>query len=127
MTTITKVMQVGTSDCERACVATYFGVRLDEVPDLAGKDWEDVLREWLHRRGMNFFTATVESEAVFRRVFSRGMVIAGGISSRGNHHAVIYLDGELWHDPWPDGSGIERIDDVDVFFPLVPAGAEVRP
>lgn len=122
-----KVMQVGTDDCERACVATYFGVSLEDVPDLARNDWEDVLREWLRGRGMNFFTATVESEAVFRRVFSRGMVLVGGISNRGNRHAVLYLDGELWHDPWPDGSGIKRINDVDVFFPLLPIDAkEVR-
>lgn len=75
-----KVMQAGTDDCERACVATYFGVSLEDVPDLARNDWEDVLREWL-----------------------RG------------------------HDPWPDGSGIKRIDEVDVFFPLLPIDAkEVR-
>jgi hypothetical protein len=28
------------------------------------------------------------------------------------------LDGEQWHDPHPEGSGIVHIECVDVFFPL---------
>lgn len=34
--------------------------------------------------------------------------IVYGISYRDDSHACIYRDGELWHDPHPDGTGLER-------------------
>lgn len=112
-----RVMQRTGDDCMRACVATYLGVDYEQVPELSGANWSDVLRDWLAPRGLGFFSATVGHDA-FQDVFCKATVIVAGKSPRGILHAVIYRDGKLWHDPHPEGGGIESVQDVDVIFPL---------
>lgn len=53
----------------------------------------------------------------------RGFAIGSGTSPRGHHHAVIVLDGKLWHDPHPSRAGIECIEEFEVVIPLVDSPA----
>jgi hypothetical protein len=53
----------------------------------------------------------------------RGFAIGSGTSPRGHHHAVIVLDGKLWHDPHPSRAGIECIEEYEVIIPLADSPA----
>lgn len=104
-----------------ACVASILEVELDDLPDLfercciqredgtfweGGEYWMDVLKE-----GVESFGWTVmwrESNDIF----PTGYAIAGGPAGRAFNdagedvgHCVIFLDGEMVHDPHKDKSG----------------------
>lgn len=49
----------------------------------------------------------------------KGYAIASGMSPRGVKHAVIVKDGELWHDPHPDGGGITGVYEYEICAPLI--------
>lgn len=115
-----KVMQRESDDCMRACLATYFSTPLEYVPDLRDDVWMQQVREWIRPRGLGFVTIAVPNEDVFRESFSEGLLIVAGPSARGVPHAVIYLDGKLWHDPHPSSSGIQGVDQADFFYRLSP-------
>jgi hypothetical protein len=53
----------------------------------------------------------------------RGFAIGSGTSPRGHHHAVIVLDGKLWHDPHPSRAGIPEFESYEVVIPLVDSPA----
>lgn len=112
-----RVMQRAHNDCMRACVATLFAVSLDDVPDLHEGDWIKTLREWSSERGFTFLSSTIGNDT-FHEQCSRGTFIVAGKSPRGVTHAVIYRDGKLWHDPHPEGGGIEKVEAVDLFVPF---------
>lgn len=117
-----KVMQVARDDCMRACLATYFGLTLAEVPGLETEQWHHEVRDFAHARGLGYVTIKVPNEEVFRESFSGGFLICTGESARGMRHAVIYKDGELWHDPHPGSTGIKAVEQVDFFYLLNPPG-----
>ena len=113
-------MQVERDDCMRACLATYFSVPLADVPILRDDEWMQQVRDWVRPRGLGFITIAVPNEAVFRERFSEGLLIVSGPSARGVDHAVLYLDGKLWHDPHPSGAGIQGVMQADFFYALSP-------
>lgn len=47
-----------------------------------------------------------------------GFAIGSGTSPRGFHHAVIVLNGAVWHDPHPSRAGIEAIAEYEVIIPI---------
>ena len=116
-----RVMQANGGDCMRACVASLFNIALSEVPDLSDHGWQTELREWARPRGYGFVTIECPNEDVFRDSFSDGFLIVAGQSARDRLHAVIYKDGKLWHDPHPASTGIDRVRQVDFFYPLLPS------
>lgn len=115
-----RVMQNGNDDCMRACLATYFSCALNDTPTLNSNNWIQEVREWVRAKGFGFVTIAVPNEDVFKETFSDGFLIVSGKSRRGRDHAVIYKDGELWHDPYSFqlSSGIEKVEQVDFFYPL---------
>ena len=115
-----KVMQSGPDDCMRACLATYFGCALEDVPELQSSEWTAQVRQFARKRGFGYVTIAVPNEDVFKEAFSSGMLIVSGKSARERLHAVIYKDGALWHDPHPDSDGIKAVEQADFFYPLVP-------
>lgn len=115
-----KVMQDTPDNCMRACLASYFGCSIAETPPLLAKDWMQEIREWVRPRGLGFVTIAVPTEEVFKTAFSGGYLIVSGKSKRGRAHAVIYKDGQLWHDPHPESSGIDCVEQVDFFYSLSP-------
>jgi len=122
-----KVMQREDDDCMRACLATYFGVPIEDVPVLRDGVWMKQVRDWVRPRGLGYVTVQMPSQAVFKEAFSDGLVICGGPGVRsGVPHAVIYLDGKLWHDPHASGTGIQGVEHVDFFYSLAPRSDSTR-
>lgn len=112
-------------NCQSACLATLLGVPLNEIPNFAqfaeeiGDDEAyQAQTKWLNERGWGILTVVRWQSLPWPP--RHGYFIAGGVSPRGIRHAVIYKDGQLWHDPHPDGGGIASVDDIDFLYPLNP-------
>lgn len=118
-------------NCLAACVASLFGLPLDEVPnfndwenDPAKGGWWNYLCVWSAHRGLLpvYFHVShpggVAKQEWYHWV-KDAVVIAGGPSPRHPEprfaHAVLYKDGNLIWDPHPDNTGISRVDDVTMF------------
>lgn len=109
-------------NCQSACLAMMLGCDLEAVPnfnELYGHDADEYakqLQSWLMDRGLWIITFIPWQGVPWPP--RHGYYIAGGTSARDLRHAVIYKDGRLWHDPHPDGIGIEEVTDFDLILPL---------
>jgi hypothetical protein len=97
-----------------ACVASLLEVGLDECPDLyehekRGREWWPVLNEFLRGHRMSAFFTVGTAPA--------GYAIGNGLGPRGLAHSCVVLDGEIVHDPVPEGGGLCCIDS---YIELVP-------
>ncbi len=115
-------------NCFSACLAMMLGLTISEVPNFCeapgfdedpGPAFMRAFHVWLNVRGWGHITMNAEG-MLFRRYFSKGYVIAAGMTARGMLHSVIYKDGELWYDPHPSHIGIHAVLEVDLLFPLEP-------
>ena len=124
-----RIMQTVFGDrgnCYSACIAMMLGIELEQVPHWAADfpanekaDSTKMLRaanEWMAQRGLQIVTVVVGG--LLPWMMPKGFYIAAGFTSRGTNHAVIYKDGELWHDPHPEGKGVENVDEIDFILPL---------
>jgi len=117
-------------NCKSACLAMMLGVSLDDVPNFLKTRFADkdeqvaILAElnWLHLLGWHTVTMSAAGP-FFKKFFSIGYIIAAGMSVRGGGlwHACVYKDGNLWHDPHPDRTGLVAVQHVDIIYPLVPS------
>lgn len=98
-------------NCLQAAVASLLDLPLDEVPHFVGDDWASggerhwwtEWRHWCGDRGL-----TVRSEEPRPGEY----YLASGPSPRdpeNRGHVVVYRDGELVHDPHPDGTGVVEV------------------
>jgi len=118
-----KIMQTEfgkNGNCQSACLAMMLGLELSDVPNFSALDCDDngkykAQGDWLRERGLCIVTI-VKWQALPWPI-RYGFYIAGGVSPRGFRHSVIYKDGELWHDPYPEGGGIEDVQDIDLILP----------
>lgn len=125
-----KVMQTVTGlggNCEGAVLATLLGLELENIPSFwseSGKEnpkcpiegglYQDRLNSFLKPFGYRSvslgFNEPSEDSARWVQDISKGAIdvplAVAGISPRGYMHSVIYLNGELWHDPHPEGGGV---------------------
>ena len=102
-------------NCLQAALASYLDLPLAEVPhfvqdehDHPGEpEWDSWAREcqWLRARGLHVVLGDPEPGEY---------ALASGPSprSKGIYHIVINLDGQLAHDPHPDGTGLLEVQDV---------------
>ena len=108
-------------DCLRACLASMFEMRYQEVPQFGGegtpeetegRGWKQDLdlAEWLEKRGMGFLRLPEVSKQLAKNKSARlpwGIAIAEGPSPRGNWvHACVYdcrdkANPVRLHDPHP--------------------------
>ena len=125
-----KIMQtkfgVG-GNCQSATIATLLGIQIDEVPDFwDGCDMEDpdhtnVQNGRIYNNNFNAFLnkfgltsislgLDVGDHTEWVQEISTSMqgvpLLVNGLSPRGYMHSVIWMDGELWHDPHPEGGGV---------------------
>ena len=128
-----KVTQTQTGpdgNCQSACLSMLLGIPLADIPNftLAGDDDAcfAAQQKWLAERGWGIVTIGAKGP-FFKKWFGKGYTLAGGTSPRGLPHAVIYKDGELWHDPHPDGTGITEVTEVDILWPLNPSAWAILP
>ncbi|WP_151778484.1 hypothetical protein [Acinetobacter brisouii] len=124
-----KVMQTITGlggNCEGATIATLLGLNLEDVPSF----WDSItpnnpthndadiyqknVKSFLAKYGFTILNLGVDSNPseqdkkwvvdISKALGVKHLV--AGISPRGHMHSVIYENGELWHDPHPDGGGV---------------------
>lgn len=101
-------------NCLAACVASILEWPLWAIPAFEdarrGMHMNQLLEEWLELIGYEFEWRDGD-------LFERGeYYIASGKSPRGVYHAVVYLDGELVHDPHPLGGGVASVERVYRIF-----------
>ena len=125
-----KVMQTKLGlggNCEGATIATLLGLELSEIPDFwegidklnpeapgAGVLYQDNINYFLRRHGYRMLNLGVTKDPTEQDInwvidISKHLGIkhiVAGISPRGYMHSVIYENGELWHDPHPEGGGV---------------------
>lgn len=125
-----KVMQTITGlggNCEGATIATLLGLNIEDVPsfwegidikttdtDESGVIYQENLNSFLRQHGYRMLNLGVTKNpkaqdinwviGVSKAIGAKHLV--AGISPRGHMHSVIYENGELWHDPHPEGGGV---------------------
>ena len=105
-------------NCLAACLASLLDLPLWMVPpfeDMFGrKDHWDRPDEWLERV-FNLEMVRVGGHPVEELP---EFYIACGPGKRGVHHAVIYSNGVLVHDPHPSGDGILSVETCEYLEPM---------
>ncbi len=116
------------ADCFMACIASVTELPLEGLPKLHeaegdGKNWWAVTKAALLEKGWLIINHNVNRPE--DQIKPHGVAIAGGDSPRGAchedgsniGHAVVMSDGMLFHDPFPDGGGLDG--DPDVWYFLI--------
>lgn len=104
----------GEGNCFQACVASLLELRLDLVPHFCegeNDNWYMDLEEWLKGYNLAPLMVQVKGCPSLDHVYS----IASGPAARGLKHSVVYKGNELAHDPHPDKTGIDEVEDF-IFF-----------
>lgn len=119
-------------DCDRASVASILEMDVEDVPHFY-EGWDgksDTLdmwvarREWLRSQGWDIIPMAVwgdDPEAALGVLegtsYDDRYFLFIGLSPRGTNHTVVAANGEIVHDPHPDGGGIVGPLDVnDEYF-----------
>lgn len=111
----TKVGDVG--NCVAACYATLLNADIDEIPDLVGTGNQHAAEvAMLADKGLGLVRIWLPKDRRTMEQALDGMMMAdgvpymlSGISPRGIGHRVIGMDGRLYHDPHPDGGGVNDV------------------
>lgn len=120
--TLRKVMQ-RPNGCWAACISTLTGIPLDEFPAVPDDAREEAWWDEHGTRLRNEITAVLRKHG-WRKESTwydcpRGFAMAYGQSPRGFDHAVVVKDGELWHDPHPEGGGILDVQQYEILVPII--------
>lgn len=114
-------------NCVSACVATFLGLPLSEVPHFiehgeainTSEGTEDRSAWWAMTVG--FMAGHAGLWPVFldrlEDALPHETLFVAGKGKRGVLHQVLYRDGELWHDPHPDRSGVVAIEEILAWRP----------
>ena len=90
-------------NCFATVVACFLDTDIDKVPpveDIMQEDhWVSVMTGFLNAHGW-------EWDSLDGHLENNEYYIVVGQSDRGNPHCCIYLNGELYHDPHPDQTGL---------------------
>lgn len=114
------VMQEGTDDCLRACLASILELPLHEVVDTSPPPGEiegqsswsqwNLVNGWLRERGWALWRIDGDHLKMMHTMAGPrlwpnppGPYIGSGESPRGGFHAVVMHLGEIVHDPHPKG------------------------
>jgi len=105
-------------NCLQACVASILELELEDVPNFmeAGDDWADEYGRFMFRFGLQLLT--LDRDALLRQDvwWPGGYHIISGDSPRGDwQHSVVGYEGEMVHDPHPEGGGLVEPHSFDVF------------
>jgi hypothetical protein len=135
-------MEPGKGNCFSACLATYLGLHLDEVPNFREKtrnslEYLNEVQNWLKQFDIYALVVRMDTEELsFYPVPDGVIVIAGGKSPRfgdiGIKHACLGrmaggYNFELIHDPYPGGTGFEKPEDITSLWFLIDFNISDRP
>lgn len=119
-----RVMQTRTGfpdgNCLAACLASIFEIDIESVPDFGvGPEWYDKFTAFMLDR-FGLVPIDVDYDTL---VFQpKGFHIINGRSPRltGRHHAIVGLDGDAVHDPFPGGnSELAEITSLTLFVKVI--------
>lgn len=123
----------GTGNCLAACIASILELPLEEVPNPHTPDWQAIWRDWLRRRGLSLLTWEIpedytswSEEELRAHLPGYCMVAVDSPRFAGKLHSVVTFDGQVVHDPHPDGLA-DHYDfrEVDLLIALDPRLAMV--
>jgi len=108
-------------NCQSAVLAMLLDLPLEAIPNFfeQGKtdlEWWDAYHQFLEEQGFWFVIFDGE-HAEPRAKYTKGFYEVSGPSSRGVEHAVVYKDGQLWHDPHPSREGLLKVRKVRIYYP----------
>ena len=110
--------------CFAACVASLLEMEIDKVPNFHadhGENWPAAFKTWLAQHGLIPLVVVIPMDAtddlLAHLMVNGATCIAGGVTTTGSHHACIYRGCNLIHDPFPDGEGLEVIEDMTFLVP----------
>lgn len=123
-----------TGNCGEACVASILEIELSDIPMLHNQDDPEDgatycrnLRKFLSKFGMSFIDVSMVEDCDPMDFFKDCWVVASGKSPRATEdwqkHAVVWRNGEIVHDPHPNGSGLDEIEMYGVFIKQNPEHA----
>ena len=111
-------------NCFSACIASMLGIPIEDVPTFVNfPNWLGLANEFVKPFGFEMFMSVPRFVEYCRSAKDskyHGYYIATGMGPRGFHHSVICKDGEVVHDPHPEGGGIAKIDSVFIFLSVDP-------
>jgi len=110
-------------DCWRACIASVFELKLEEVPHFAElwngygkrtactKYWRFLIKHNYIPYAYELDKPTKPEKVEYPVILNEDLeyYFAVGESPRGVDHMVIYKDGVMVHDPHPDNNGLVNI------------------
>lgn len=107
-------------NCMQAAIASALELPLDDVPDfVAEDDWWDKQCGFLKRFGLTLEAIDPSSISA-----PEGIHLTQGAGPReGTQHVVVGKDGELLHDPHPEGGGLVSVRAYWLFVCIDPARA----
>ena len=98
-------------NCFTACVASYFEMQIDELPDFYCDNWIINLSNFVKNLGYDWDYYDLTRYPEYGLPNIDDYIIVSGDSPRFNDigHSVIYKDGVMVHDPHPSKAGIGRL------------------
>ena len=107
-------------NCLAACVATFLGIPLEEVPHFAEYQPDDEPHAWWHlligfMAGHGLWPVELADPGDAE---PGEVVFAAGPAARGVFHQVLYRDGVLFHDPHPSKAGLVAVSEVEAWRPI---------
>jgi hypothetical protein len=113
-------------NCLMAAVASLLEVALEECPDLyeaeqRGENYWTVMAAFLRSRGFQPVWMTPD---FLGGCSPRGYAAVAGPGARGVDHVCVAKDGEIVHDPLPQGGGLRSVTGYIVLVPICPASGE---
>lgn len=104
-------------NCLAACLASIFEIRLDAVPFFGTDDkWFDRFSDWMITY-FQLYPIDIEVPSVF---VPKGYHLINGLSRNGDYwHAVVGKDGEIVHDPHPDGNALKEPKTFTIFASVI--------
>lgn len=113
-------------DCGRAVIASLLGLPLEAVPhehrEMSGDEQHALQDDFLKAHGVTRIWIAFQAETIAQAIdwasqWSNGMhFVLLGTSPRGTNHVVIGHEGEIVHDPHPDGGDLVGPSDNGFYY-----------
>jgi hypothetical protein len=109
-------------NCQEACIASIFEIPLELVPSYKDVDWNHRYADWFAQFNIGYVilnAVDLEGNDVKPTGFS---ILAAQSPRHDCHHAVVCFNGNVVHDPYPDGGlKIGERKYYDIFYLLDPS------